>query len=215
MKHAAARSAAAASSAAQVKLGEQRSPRRTGSPMRALHHQPDARDRSRPPWRAGPPPIATTSSPSPKRVDRRRARRSRRGRTGATTAARAASAVGPLARLPRSPPCASTIARKRSHAAPESSARPRARRAPRRASRLRAREPSMRAASSSVSSRTSAGPAAAQHLDRLAHLERVAHGLAERLAHVGDQRRRLAPERARGAHQPARPGARRVVAASS
>ena len=57
---------------------------------------------------------------------------------------------------------------------------------------------SISAPSTCVSSRVSTGPAAAQHLDRLADLERVADRAAERRVHVGEHARHaLAGARAR------------------
>ena len=153
-----------------------------------------------------PPPMPTTSSPSAKQSqpastpsrgagtigdDRRRVQRAR--------AARA---------LRRRRPAPRTIARNFSHAAPESSAFS-ARRARAAVVGLGARQAHHHAPpASSVSARVSAGPRAAQHLARLAHLERVADGAAERPVHVGDERRGARAQRSRRGHEPRRQAAR-------
>ena len=99
-----------------------------------------------------------------------------------------------------SPPCARIIARQASIARPSASAVGGSTSVtPAAASISRAR--------ATVSSTTSARPAAGEHLDRLAHLVGVAGGQAERRGHVGEQRHGRARRRrcrARPSSGPAR-----------
>ena len=85
-----------------------------------------------------------------------------------------------------SPPCAAMSRRKRSSAEPSAMRLPAD---PRASSRTPARSPitTISAASSMDRSSKSARPFASEALDALGHLDRVAHGAAQRLVHPGDQ----------------------------
>ena len=138
-------------------------------------------------WRGSrrrrPPGPGPPCAPGPRRGARRPPRR--RARRAATSTPSAGASTWCVSRATGSgasgsPPWARIIRRHTSIARPSASAsagstspRP----APATISRARAR----------VSSTTSGGPATGQHLDRLAHLERIAGGQAQRRLHVGQQ----------------------------
>ena len=149
------------------------------------------RGRSGPSFVRRPAPSSSAAMPTasaPTRVDDAVARR--RHRDGAPARARSAAGVG-VAALRPDPALVAPRAPLRPRRPPRPAGGPRRRRSRGRSSASR------RAHASSTSSVKSRGPSPRTVSQRLADLERVADGAAERLVHVGEQARRPRGRRAR------------------
>ena len=158
--------------------------RPTSSPTRTRKSMPTAEVDARPPCAAGPRRRPRPRGRSPRRRRPRASRRARRGPRGRP--ARRGAARGRRRSADRRP------GPRRSAGSARAPHRSRAPCAP---ARCRARRPSARpaqrghvAGEGEADVGEAAGAVAAQDLDRLAHLARVADGVGQRLAHVGDQR---------------------------
>ena len=168
--------------------------RRARAPRRSAHRPRDGRRSSQ---RTTIPTAGSIGSPlrmrpAPEHRSRDRSPRSPcDGERARPVGARSASRPAPEAarrpdRRPRagSPPCASTMARKRSSAEPSSSARSAA--PPLGASSHAARHEPPRGRERDRQLAESTPMHAPEHIDRLDDVERVADGVAEGLRHVGD-----------------------------
>ena len=144
-------------------------PGSTRSPTFAIDDAPRRRDRSRPPCASRPAPSRSAAMPSASPSIAARARRRRSTLSCAGCGSHAGGSRAGIAALRLDAACGSTSS------ADAVAERPRDPRAPSSASRRHAAEHAASRRRARASARTRSGaPRAAQHLDRLVHLERVA-----------------------------------------